>query len=60
MGTKNIAISNDASRSPERALTELIERMTQQKGIAVENGQPILTRTNKHFSGMPGLRVEDY
>jgi tRNA(fMet)-specific endonuclease VapC len=29
-------------------------------GIALENDQPILTRNKKHFSGIPGLRVEDY
>ena len=29
-------------------------------GIALENNQPMLTRNKKHFSGIPGLRVEDY
>ena len=29
-------------------------------GIALENDQPILTRNKKHFSGIPGLRVEEY
>lgn len=29
-------------------------------GIALEGNQPILTRNKKHFSGIPGLRVEDY
>jgi tRNA(fMet)-specific endonuclease VapC len=29
-------------------------------GIALENNQPILTRKKKHFSGIHGLRVEDY
>ena len=29
-------------------------------GIALENNQPVLTRNKKHFSGIPGLRVEEY
>lgn len=29
-------------------------------GIAIEINHPILTRNKKHFSGIPGLRVEDY
>lgn len=29
-------------------------------GIAVENGQPVLTRNVKDFSGIPDLKVETY
>jgi predicted nucleic acid-binding protein len=29
-------------------------------GIAVENGQPVLTRNIKDFSGIPDLKVETY
>jgi predicted nucleic acid-binding protein len=29
-------------------------------GIAVENGQPVLTRNIRDFSGIPDLKVESY
>lgn len=29
-------------------------------GIAIEINHPVLTRNKKHFSGIPGLRVEEY
>jgi predicted nucleic acid-binding protein len=29
-------------------------------GIAVENHQPLLTRSRKHFSGIADLKVEGY